>query len=53
MRLFSYFQCGLRQRDPAECGHQEVESTLPKCHTRQAGLQRIQAHEAGQPQKRE
>jgi hypothetical protein len=47
-----FFQRGLRQRDSAECGDQEAESALPERDPRKEGLQRVQTHEARQPQKR-
>ena len=36
--------------DPAECCHQEVESTVPKCDACKTRVQRVQADEASQPQ---
>ena len=34
----------------AECCDQEAESAVPKCDTCKAGVQRVQADEASQPQ---
>ena len=51
--LFPRSQRRLRQRDPAERGHQEAEQAVPERHPRQESLQRIQTDEASEPQKRE
>ena len=43
--FFFTFQRCLWYCNPTKCGHQKTESTLPKCHTCQKGLQRVQADE--------
>lgn len=51
--IASLLQRGVRHCHRAECGDQEAVQTFSKRDTCEEGLQRVQADEAGQPQKRE